>query len=147
MNWLDNSCYRLKLAAGFLEEADKNMQSQMHRSCVDNCQLCIENSAKSVILCFSLLSKTHSPHIQLMEILKKKNMDDNIKKRIEDIISLSRQHGFEEHITSDYGDELTLKTPWEIFGKKEAEKALNDSRLAFKLASETVNEFLKIKNH
>lgn len=44
--------YRLRLARGFLAEAEEDLRSSRWRSCVDNAQLAVENAAKSVIARF-----------------------------------------------------------------------------------------------
>lgn len=41
--------YRMRLAAGFLEEARQDLELKRYRSCVDNSQLAAENAAKAVL--------------------------------------------------------------------------------------------------
>jgi len=41
--------YRLRLAEGFLGEAEEDVRSSRWRSCVDNAQLAVENAIKAVI--------------------------------------------------------------------------------------------------
>jgi HEPN domain-containing protein len=41
--------YRMRLAAGFLEEARQDLELKRYRSCVDNSQLAAENAAKVVL--------------------------------------------------------------------------------------------------
>ncbi len=67
------------------------------------------------------LGKTHSPAQGLKRLLQEKNVSGEVKKNIEEIIPLVEEHGFEEHVLSDYGDEGSYRTPWEIFDNRSAE--------------------------
>lgn len=121
VNWKKDAQYRLRLAQGFYKEAEENLKYKQYRSCVDNSQLCIENSAKAIIVCFIPLGKTHSSAQGLKRLLREEKVSSGIKKDIEEIIPLVEEHGFEEHVLSDYGDEESYRTPWEIFDKGSAE--------------------------
>jgi HEPN domain-containing protein len=50
--------YRLRLAGGFLAEAEEDLRSSRWRSCVDDAQLAVENAAKSVIARFGPVRST-----------------------------------------------------------------------------------------
>ena len=123
MNWGKDAQYRLKLALGFYEEVKQNLKHKQYRSCVDNSQLSIENSAKAIIVCFIPLGKTHNPFQGLRKLLQEERIIGQVRKDIEEIAPIVEEHGFEEHILSDYGDEESYKTPWEIFDKKAADDA------------------------
>ncbi len=137
MNWKKDAEYRLKLALGFYGEAKQNLKYKQYRSCVDNSQLSIENSAKAIIVCFTPLGKTHSPVQGLRKLLQEERITDWIRKGIEEIIPVVEEHGFEEHILSDYGDEGTYRTPWEIFDKRSAEDT-------FKVATKVLRKTKRI---
>lgn len=137
MNWQDDANYRLKLAQGFYEEASQDLESQRYRSCVDNSQMCIENSAKAIIVCFTPVGKTHQPGQQLKKIMKRE-LSSEIRERIKRAIPLVEQHGFEEHILTDYGDEENRKTPWELLNREAAEAAHKDATIILGEAKQTI---------
>ena len=140
MNWKDDSRYRLRLAQGFFDEAKENLGYKQYSSCVDNSQLAIENVAKAIISCFIPISKSHSFGDALKMLIKEERVTDKIKKKVKGLIPLVEEHGFEEHILSDYGDEDNYKTPWDIFGKEAAQ----DAYQAAKKAVETAKELLPL---
>jgi len=49
MNPKQDTEFRLKLAAGFLREAEEDVRLSRWSSCVDNAQMAVENAAKAVI--------------------------------------------------------------------------------------------------
>ena len=51
--------YRLRLARGFLAEAEEDVRLSRWRSCVDNAQLALENAAKAVIARFGPIPRSH----------------------------------------------------------------------------------------
>lgn len=132
VNWKKDAQYRLRLAQGFYEEAEENLGYKQYRSCVDNSQLCIENCAKAIIVCFIPLGKTHSPAQGLKRLLQEKKLAGEVKKDIGEIIPMVEEHGFEEHVLSDYGDEGTYRTPWEIFDKRSAEDTFKAATKVFR---------------
>jgi HEPN domain-containing protein len=100
--------YRLRLARGFLGEAEEDHLSRW-RSCVDNSQLALENAAKAVIA---------------------------LRSTVERLRDLTQELGFEEHIRSDYGEEARGTTPWELFHEPDARRAIELARQALSLAEE-----------
>ena len=46
----DDALFRLRLARGFLKEAEQDFDLERWRSCVDNAQLAVETQAKSSLL-------------------------------------------------------------------------------------------------
>lgn len=145
MNWQKDAQYRLRLALGFHEEAKQNLRYEQYRSCVGNSQLCIENSAKAIIVCFIPLGRTHSPFQGLRRLLQAQRITDQVRKDIEEILPVVEEHGFEEHILSDYGDEGSYKTPWEIFDKKAAEDAHGAATTVLMKAKETISSIQRAR--
>lgn len=145
MNWQKDAQYRLKLALGFYEEAKQNVKHKQYRSCVDNSQLSIENSAKAIIVCFIPLGKTHSPAQGLRKLLQEEKITDWIRKGIEEIAPIVEEHGFEEHILSDYGDEESYKTPWEIFDKKAADDAYGAATRVLTKAKQIISAIYELR--
>lgn len=140
-----DSAYRLELAKNFLQEAEQDFDLRRWRSCVSNAQLSSENSGKAIIAIFEPIEKTHEPTIQLQEMLKDNIFPKNIVEKVEEIIPLSKKLGLEEHFKTDYGDEESLKTPWQIFTSDKAKEALEVARKAFSLAEEIYNKIFGLQ--
>lgn len=132
--------YRLRLAKGFYQEAEQDCQLKRWRSCVDNSQLAVENTAKMVIAIFEPVEKTHDPSRQLQRLFNSKSIGVKIAKSVNTVISKARELGFEEHIMSDYGDESSYKDPWQLFDQREAKRALSTARQCLR-AGEKVYAF------
>jgi len=115
--------YRLRLARGFLAEAEEDFRLSRWRSCVDNSQLALENAAKAVIARFGPIPRTHDVGGTLTDQLERGLVPPGFRSRVETLRDLSQELGFEEHIRSDYGEEARGITPWELFGEPEARHA------------------------
>jgi HEPN domain-containing protein len=126
--------YRLRLARGFLAEAEEDLGSSRWRSCVDNSQLTVENAAKSVIARFGPVPRSHDMSAVLSEHLRRGAVPSELREGVEHLQELSRQLGFEEHVRSDYGDEARGITPWELFQEADAQRAIEIARRAVNLA-------------
>ncbi|VVB87437.1 HEPN domain protein [uncultured archaeon] len=130
----DESRYRLNLAEGFLTEAEQDFELSRWRSCVDNSQLAVENTGKTIVACFRPVEKSHNPAKQVMDLLKTEKIDEELIVDIKDLIPLLDKLGFEEHLKTDYGDEDTYKSPWDIFKEDDATEALETARKCVKTA-------------
>ncbi len=53
--------YRLRLARGFLQEAEQDASLGRWRACVAHAQLAVENALKAVIALFAPVPRTHAP--------------------------------------------------------------------------------------
>jgi HEPN domain-containing protein len=126
--------YRLRLARGFLTEAEEDLQSSRWRSCVDNAQLAVENAAKSAIARFGPVPRSHDTSAVLNEHLQQGSVPPELRDSVERLRELSGQLGFEEHVRSDYGDEARGITPWELFQETDAGRAIAIARRAVDLA-------------
>jgi len=42
--------------------------------------------------------------------------------------------GYEQHVRSDYGEEASFRTPWELFGEGDATRAVETARRARSIA-------------
>ncbi len=120
--------YRIGLASGFFAEAEQDYDLKRWRSCVDNSQLAIENSAKAILALFEIPPKTHDPAKHLTNLVKNKNLIKSISQKIESLLPDIIAFGLEEHIMTDYGDEATLTLPWDIFTEESASDALTTAR-------------------
>lgn len=138
--------FRLKLAAGFLGEAEEDLRLSRWRSCVDNSQIAIENTAKAVIAMRGPVPKVH----QLEGLLSKLLKDPPLKNLNEDIAALrdiSNKVGFEQHIRTDYGDESQYRTPWELFDRESAEEAVGLARRAYGTALRIIEKWPQKKKN
>jgi HEPN domain-containing protein len=129
--------FRLKLSQGFSKEAEEDYKLSRWRSCVDNAQLAVENAAKAAIALFAPIPKSHNVTQELKALLRQNMVTQSVEQLWERLIQLSEDLGYEEHIKSDYGEEDNFLTPWDLFGQKEAEKAL-------KVAKEAVSTLEKM---
>lgn len=128
--------YRLKLATGFLTEAQQDLRLQRWRSCVDNAQLSVENSAKAVIARFGAIPKSHEVGHVIDSLLGKGLIPDQLTEPVQKLIALTERLGYEEHIKTDYGEEASFLTPWEIFDQSSAQEALLTAQEALDLGKE-----------
>ena len=124
MNAHDQGHYRLRLGEGFLDEARQDMHSQRWRSCVSNAQLAVENAAKAVLGLLGPIGRTHNPSAFLAEALQRGRFPETVRAQVERLVECARVLGPAVHVKSDYGDEETLQTPWELFDEGRAKDAL-----------------------
>ena len=126
--------FRDKLAVGFLLEARQDLDLKRWRSCVDNSQLSVENAAKMAFGIFGSAAKNHRPALALRRLIKEGRFPAAIQPAAERLAECADLLGPETHVQSDYGDETTGLTPWEIFGEEEARETLAIAEEALILA-------------
>jgi HEPN domain-containing protein len=134
MNSREDVDYRLKLAKGFLKEAQEDFQLKRWRSCVANAQLSVENSGKAILMAFGVSPKTHEPAKHLSKLIQKSKIPEEIKARIEEIIP-------------DYGDESAYKLPWDIFDKKSAKLALNVAQSCKSASDDIASQVFRLRRN
>jgi hypothetical protein len=59
-----------------------------------------------------------------------------VKEKLTTLQDLAEQLSYEEHIRSDYGEEATFKTPWELFDEDDAQEAVQVALQTLALAKE-----------
>jgi HEPN domain-containing protein len=138
VNYKDSIKYRLKLAEGFLKEADQDLELERYRSCVDNAQLSIENSVKAVLFFFGPVARTHNPAADLKQLIEIKKIAGEIQDVLLSIVRIASGYGMKEHFLTDYGDEIELLSPWDIFSREDAEKAKGSAVDCFDLAKKAL---------
>lgn len=131
--------YRLTLARGYVEEAEQLAHNSLYRASVSSAQLAVENAAKSVIALFRPVVKTHNLSDLLLNLIEEQKLDEESSLKVEQLALCTSRLGFREHILTDYGDELTLTPPWEIYTKERAESALVTAKEAVTLAQEVAS--------
>lgn len=142
MNYKEDSEYRLRLAKGFLKEARHNFEHGLWRSCVDNSQLAVENCGKTIIAMFEPVEKTHDPSHQMKKLVGKRLTDSNLIRRVEDLVPIMEKFSSEKHFMTDYGDEATKTDPWTLFGKEEAQEALELAERACRISESVFNSYI-----
>jgi HEPN domain-containing protein len=134
----EESGYRLRMAAGFLEEARHNLRHDLWRSCVDNAQLATENAAKAILSLLGPVGRTHDPGALLVLALREKQFPEEVEDVVTRVARSARTLGPQIHVESDYGDEAMRRTPWELFDRASAEQALALAEEAVALATGVV---------
>lgn len=134
MNSKEDAKYRLELASEFLKRGKFQFKQKLFREATDCFQLSIENSAKSIIAIFEPVEKSHDPWEQLKRLVKREIPLKKLANIIKKNLLLFKSYGSKKHILISYGDEKSFKTPWELFGKEEAIKALNTAEKCLKVA-------------
>jgi HEPN domain-containing protein len=132
--------FRLRLAEGFLHEAGEDLTLSRWRSCVDNAQLAVENAVKAVLARHGPVPKTHEVAGLLADLWQTESANATVKEKLTKLQELAERLSYEEHIRSDYGEEATFQTPWELFDRQDAQEAVRVARETLALAREIVWE-------
>ncbi|HEX9653073.1 MAG TPA: HEPN domain-containing protein [bacterium] len=137
MTAMDDARYRLRLAKGFLKEAQQDLELQRWRSCVDNAQLAIENSGKTILAVFGPTPHTHEPTKDIQKLIDQQKIDESLLDDLKLILPFFDQFGFEEHFKTDYGLESEYIVPWDLFEEDDAQKAVQAAEQCLELAEKT----------
>ena len=142
MSYMSNeeARYRLRLAEGFLAEARLNRQHELWRSCVDNSQLAAENAAKATLALVGPVSRTHNPGVVLLDALKEGSFPREAEVQVRKIAECAALLGPQVHFESDYGDESSWRTPWELFDEKKAREAFELAEEAVRLSQQIIKQ-------
>jgi HEPN domain-containing protein len=132
--------YRLKLARGFLEEAQQDASLSRWRSSVDSAQLAVENAAKVVLALTGRIGRTHNPATQIRRLIDEGQLGADFSERLERLAELAELLGPDIHIQTDYGDEVEGRTPWELFDEADARQALAIAEEAVSLVDQLIWE-------
>lgn len=132
--------YRLRVAIGFLNEAQQDLALQRWRSCMDNAQLSVEHAAKAVLALLGPVGRTHNPAIQLRQSLSDGRFAPAQQNQIMQLAERAELLGADIHIQTDYGDEVGGRTPWELFDEADAQQALAFAQEAVSLANTIITQ-------
>jgi len=135
-----DALYRLRLAAGFLQEGRDQLAHGLHRAAVDAAQLSVENSVKAVLALFGPVPKVHRIAASLESLMAEEDFDEDEKGTLARLTELAATLGFETHVRTDYGDELQGLTPWDLYDEEEARKALAYAEEAHGIARRIVEQ-------
>lgn len=119
----------------------RHIKLRFYRSVVDNAQLVVENSIKAVISIFKPVPKVHELDEVVNELIHEGDFEQEDKERLRELKGYAQLLGFEEHIKTDYGDEISHLTPWELFDEEDAKESLRIAKKAFKIAKNFKEKF------
>lgn len=88
---------------------------------------------------FRPIVKTHNLEDHLIDLIEERKLDEETSVSVEQLALCTSRLGFGEHILTDYGDELTLTSPWEIYTRERAESALTIAKETLAFAEEIVS--------
>jgi HEPN domain-containing protein len=92
-----------------------------------------------VLALFRPIVKAHDISNLLLNLIDEQKFAEETALKIEQLTRCASRLGFREHILTDYGDELTLTSPWEIYTQERAESALETAKEALAIADEFVS--------
>lgn len=123
----EHATYRLRMALGFLAEAQQDVGLKRWRSAVDNGQLASEHGVKAVLALIGPVGRTHTPTAPLREALDRGVFPTALHDRLRHLIEHAEVLGHDVHVQTDYGDEATGRTPWELFTERDARQAVAEA--------------------
>ncbi|HID64466.1 MAG TPA: HEPN domain-containing protein [Anaerolineae bacterium] len=141
MNPRDDARYRLTLAEGYLDRAERFYAEASWHDCVRDAQAAVENAGKVIVACFTPLEKTHEPAEQVRVLLDEGVIPNQVCEMVVEALPALEALGWKEHIQATYGDEATFTPPWELFNEAQAESALTAARRAVVAAGEVYRIF------
>ena len=127
---IDEVNYRYKLAINYLREANEAFNRGDWRGTVANAQLAAENAAEAVIAVYRIPSWSHDPSGELESIIN--NLPRDLTDLARELAAIARRLA-PEHGRSTYGEPERGLTPWEIYGRQDAENSLNMARRAVEI--------------
>lgn len=123
----EHTAYRLRMATGFLSEAQQDVSLGRWRSAVDNAQLAAENGIKAVLSLTGPVGRTHAPSVPLREALARGEFPSEFTEPLHQLIEHAEALGHDVHVQTDYGDEAAGRTPWELFTENDARRAVAEA--------------------
>ncbi|MFQ5709755.1 MAG: HEPN domain-containing protein [bacterium] len=146
MTALDDALYRLRLARGFVEEAQQDFRLKRWRSCVDNAQLAVENAGKAILAIFGPTPRTHEPSKEVKDLIETNKIDASLSEDLQAVLPYFDALGFEEHFKTDYGLESEYLVPWDLYGADDAKKAKLAAEQCLKVAEKIFAFYSQKKN-
>ena len=137
VNPLSEVRYRVRLAERYLADAEDAYRRGDFRGAVAASQLAAENAAKAVVAVYRIPSWTHDLSHELREVAEQ--MPPSARALAEELASIAELLA-PEHDRATYGEPARGLTPWEIYGKGDAEAALQRARRAVELAGAILRE-------
>jgi HEPN domain-containing protein len=122
--------YRVRLVERYLQDAEDAYRRGDFRGAVASSQLAAENAAKAVVAVYRVPSWTHDPSHELRELVDR--MPQALRPSAEELAEVAELLA-PEHGRATYGEPARGLTPWEIYGREDAEEALERARRALEL--------------
>lgn len=133
--------YRLRLAQGFLQEAEQDYGLRRWRSCVDKAQMSLQDAANAILALFGPLAKSYEPGTHLRNLIESGQLVGAGKETLEQLLETFETVGAEEHFLTHDGNEATYRDPWSLFGEAAARRALEAARRCASGAAQIFEEF------
>ena len=94
----------------------------------------MENSVKAVIALYAPIPRSHDLVGPLDELRASRRFGPAEDEAISMLKACATELGYEQHVRSDYGEEASFRTPWELFGQADAESAVGTAQRARSIA-------------
>jgi len=104
--------YRVRLAKGYLRDAEESYRRRDYRGTVASAQLYAENAAKAVMAVYKVPSWTHDPSHKLVEVTQ--SLDSSLRVLTEELTEIARRLA-PERGRATYGKPTRGLTPWDIW--------------------------------
>lgn len=139
MNSEREARHRLGIARQLLGEAQQDADMARWRSCAANSQQAVEHAAKSVLVCYGPVPRTHDVHANLRRLMRTITAaTPMVIERVEQLSEIAKAYGREQHMRVTYGDEDALVSPYELIDEAEARQSVADAREACELARQII---------
>jgi HEPN domain-containing protein len=122
--------YRVRLVERYLQDAEDAYRRGDFRGAVASSQLAAENATKAVVAVYRVPSWTHDPSHELGEPVDW--MPQALRPSAEELAEVAELLA-PERGRATYGEPARGLTPWEIYGREDAEEALERARRALEL--------------
>lgn len=139
MDSKEEAQYRLRLAQGYVREAEHLLAVSQWRACVSSAQLAVENSGKAVLALVGPLARSHDLSGMILDVAEDLGLLEQDLRKLHRLAECARLLGLREHILTDYGDELAYRTPWEIYDEGRGKAALALATEAYEIAAHLVS--------
>jgi HEPN domain-containing protein len=127
--------YRRKLAHRYLNEAEESYQRNDYRHTVESAQLTAENAAKAIIAIYHIPSWSHDPSTELQGLIN--DLPNKVRSKAQKLAQISHKLA-PEHGRVTYGEPARGITPWELYSKNDAKKALSLAKTCVQLLEQTL---------
>ena len=129
--------YRARMAELYLADAEGAYSRNDFRGTVASSQLAAENAAKAVVAVYRVPSWSHDPSHELREVLSQ--VPERLRPLLEELASIAETLA-PEHGRATYGEPTRGLTPWDIYGRSDAERALSYARRAVEIMRATLRK-------
>lgn len=103
----------------------------------------VENALKSAIALWGPVPQTHRPAGVLAEMIDQGQIDEPFKQVVEQLLSCGEELGPDVHVRTDYWDELSGLTPWEIFHEEDARNAVAIAERAVEMVEDLIESLAR----